>query len=306
MRRATGQRGVALITALLIVALATALAAAAMWDFNLDRRRTESLLFSDQAAMFAMGAESWAGRILSDDLADGPVDHPGEIWATDIPPLPVEGGSVDGALVDLDGRFNVNNLVDVNGATDPEALRQFQRLLEVLEVDPRLAAMTADWIDRDIEPNFPDGAEDPVYLGQVPPHRAPNMPVTTTSELVALPEMDRDSYARLEPHIAALPAGNVLNINTATAPVLASLAEGMSLADAVRMVETRPPDGYASVGEAASALPAGITVPMGVSSRYFRLLVRVNIGTVDFTMYSLLDRQGAGAINTLLRTYGAY
>ena len=61
------QRGVAVITALLIVALATVLVAAAMSDFDLDLRRTEATLFTEQAQMYALGAEAWSVRILSDD-----------------------------------------------------------------------------------------------------------------------------------------------------------------------------------------------------------------------------------------------
>ncbi|MGD8773575.1 MAG: general secretion pathway protein GspK, partial [Gammaproteobacteria bacterium] len=61
------QRGVALITAMLIVALATMLTGAAVWDFHLDQRRTEAVLYSDLGTGFALGAEAWAGRILIED-----------------------------------------------------------------------------------------------------------------------------------------------------------------------------------------------------------------------------------------------
>lgn len=298
------QRGVAVITALLVVALATMLVAAALADFQLDVRRTEAALYSEQAQMYALGAEAWATLILAEDAEDNNVDHPGEVWATDIPPLPIEGGSVDGYITDLQGRFNVNNLITPDGATDPLALGQFQRLLEVLDLDRRWAAMAADWIDTDIDPNFPEGAEDVLYLGQAPAYRAANMPVTSATELMALVEMDRETFEILRPHIIALPPGTQLNVNTISPPVLAALSPDLSLSDAMRIVEDRPEDGYRATTEVTDQLPASFDAPLTVESRYFRVVTRVNIGSVEFTMYSLLQRQAADAIRPLLRSHG--
>lgn len=298
------QTGVALITSLLVVALATVIAGSALWDHHLDQRRTASLLYTDQALMYALGAEAWAGRILIEDARDSSNDHPGEAWAFNLPPLPIEGGSVDGALIDLQGRFNLNNLIDGSGNTDPIAVAQFQRMLDVLELDRRWARLMADWIDLNIEPNFPEGAEDSVYMGMDPPHRAINAPVTSITELMSLPEMDRDTFEILRPHIAALPRGSTLNINTASAPVLQSLSEDLSVSEATRIMEDRPEDGYADVAELEDKVPAELIPGLSVTSRYFRMAVKVNVGTVDFTMYSLLEREGPESVRTLLRSYG--
>ena len=298
------QDGVAVITALLIVALATVLVAAAMSDFDLDLRRTEATLYSEQAQMYALGAEAWSIRILSEDAEDNSVDHPGEPWATDLPPLPIDGGAIDGGLEDLQGRFNLNNLVDANGEIDPAVVEQFQRLLGSLDLDRRWAGLAADWIDTNIEPSFPDGAEDSTYLSQIPGYRTPNMPVTSVTELMSLPDMDKEGFDTLRPYVTALPRGTPINVNTASAPVLASVSEDFSLSDATRVTEDRPEEGYEDLTELEEILPADRAVALGVSSRYFRLRVRVNIGSVDFAMYSLLERQGAGAIRPLLRSYG--
>jgi general secretion pathway protein K len=298
------QRGVALITAMLIVALATMLTGAAVWDFHLDQRRTEAVLYSDLGTGFALGAEAWAGRILIEDAEDNTVDHPGEIWATNLPPLPIDGGTVDGALIDLQGRFNLNNLVDSGGSTDPVAVEQMERLLAALELERRWAGLIADWIDSDISPNFPDGAEDATYLGQVPPYRPPNTLITSTSELMALPEMDLETYRVLAPHVTALPAGTAINVNTATVPVLMSLSDDLTASDAAQIQEDRPEDGYETVAELQNVLPAEISAPLTVGSRYFRLAVRVNIGSTELTMYSLLEREGSGVVRTLLRSFG--
>lgn len=298
------QRGVALITAMLVVALATMLTGSALWNFHLNQRRTEALIYTDLGINYALGAEAWAGRILIEDAEDGNVDHPGEVWATNLPPLPIEGGSVDGALIDLQGRFNLNNLVDAAGNTDPLALEQMRRLLTALELDPRWAGILADWIDSDINPNFPDGAEDSTYLSQTPPYRPPNTVITSVSEILALPEMDIDTYRTLLPHVAALPSGTPINVNTATLPVLMSLSEGISASDAAGIVDGRPEEGYETVAELATVLPPDVEIPLTVGSRYFRLGVTVNIGSTELTMYSLLEREGAGSVRTLLRSFG--
>ena len=242
------QSGVALITALLIVALLASLAASLTWDNGLDVRRTMTMLYHDEGAQAAYGAESWVLSLLRDDLADSETDHLGEFWAQELPVLPLESDSLQGALfgelTDLQGRFNVNNLVDGNGVINEGAVEQFQRLLVVLELDPRLAGVAADWIDSDVEANFPDGAEDPIYTGFVPPYRTPNLPISTIHELAALDGMDKASFDRLAPHIAALPGGTDINVNTATDAVLRSLDENMSPSQVASLMEQRAEQGF--------------------------------------------------------------
>jgi type II secretory pathway component PulK len=124
--RVQGQRGVALVTAILIVALATILATQIGFDSALEQRRTSAILSLDQAYLIGLGAEAWAASYLKKDLDDGSKqDYPAERWATPIPPIPVEGGEVEGFVEDLQGRFNLNNLVTAEGAQNPEAMRQF-------------------------------------------------------------------------------------------------------------------------------------------------------------------------------------
>ena len=140
------QRGVALITAILITALISSVALSLAWDNALDMRRTMTLLYRDQAVQVAIGAESWIQSILRDDLAETDTDHLGEIWASELPGLPVQSdvvqGELFGSIEDLQGRFNVNNLVDQSGEVDELALEQFRRLLIVLELDPSFAPGT--------------------------------------------------------------------------------------------------------------------------------------------------------------------
>ena len=105
------QRGVALITAVLVVAIGTMIAVNLMWRGTLDLRRAEAALAADQGLLYVQGAEAWAADILRQDLVDSPdSDNLGEVWAIELPALPVDGGTITGKLEDLQGRFNLNNL----------------------------------------------------------------------------------------------------------------------------------------------------------------------------------------------------
>jgi general secretion pathway protein K len=304
MRAARRQRGTALITAILVVALATAIAASLTWDLFLDQRRAFGRVAVDRGLMYSLGAEAWAKKVLRDDAQDNQVDHPGEAWATQITPLPIEGGQIQGRIEDLNGRFNINNLIDAAGATDPVALEGFQRLLMALELDVRLADRMADWIDRDLEPNFPDGAEDTEYLSRDPPFRAANRPITSVSEiLLVYPELGRSGYATLRPYVTALPRGTSININTALPEVLLTAAEELGVREAERIVMDRPEDGWESLEQLGDLIPAEARGALATSSNWFRLSVRVDIGTQRFTMYSLLHRDAAGSVSTVIRSF---
>ncbi len=299
-------RGVALITAMLITALAGLIAANLAWDNALDVRRTMVLLARDQAVQVALGAESWIGSILRQDLEDTETDHLGEIWAAELPGLPIDGGDVFGEIVDLQGRFNLNNLVDANGAVDEQALEQFRRLLQALGLDQRFAGVLADWLDADLDASFPDGAEDPIYTSIVPPYRAANQMLTSASEIAALEGMDKATLDALLPHVTALPGRTVINANTATPAVLQSLGENISPADVERLVAERESAGFADVEQTFRTLVEAEMLPqIGESSRYFQLKVVVRIDTLRITLFSTLQRSPRGDVAPIGRSFGA-
>jgi general secretion pathway protein K len=298
-------RGVALITAMLISAIATMVAANLAWDNALDVRRTMVLLARDQAVQVALGAESWAISILHQDMQDSQSDHLGEIWAQELPGLPIEGGEVFGAIEDLQGRFNLNNLVDQEGRVEDESVEQFQRLLTVLGLDPRFAGIAADWIDSNVDASFPDGAEDSIYTGMSPSYRTANQPLTSVSELAALEGMDRATFRALEPHIVALPGRTGVNANTATAAVLQSLDENMTLSDVEGLIQEREAGGFTEIETSfASLVTPDVLNRLEESTQFFRLKVIVRIDTVRITLYSVLQRAPNGTVTPILRSFG--
>ncbi|MDH4125408.1 MAG: type II secretion system minor pseudopilin GspK [Gammaproteobacteria bacterium] len=298
-------KGVALLTALLITALLATLAITLKWNNALDIRRTVVMLNRDQAIQVALGAESWIQNILRDDYEDDPDhDHLGEIWASELPPLPIDGGEIFGVIEDLQGRFNVNNLIDANGDIDQEAQKQFQNLLNALQLDPRFAGITADWIDADDQASFPDGAEDAIYTGFTPPYRAANQFLSNASELGAIEGMDKESFDILSPHIVALPRHTGINVNTATGPVLQSLSETMSVGDVESLFAAREGTGFTSLDIFDSYVEGALQEQLEESTSYFQLKLIVRIDTVRITYYSILERGPQGDVTPILRSLG--
>ncbi len=300
------QSGVAVLTAMLVVTVGTILAVNLMWQAQLDQRRTAAALAADQGLMYAQGAEAWAADILRQDLVDSPTgDTLGEIWATEIPPLPVEGGYIAGRLEDLHGRFNLNNLVNGNGAADELALRQFERLLALLGLDPALGTAVVDWLDPDSDARFPNGGEDADYGATDPQYRTANVSVTSPSELMAVTGFDAENYRSIAPYVTALPIGTRLNLNTAPAPLLASLSDELDLAMAASLVEERGTAGFTDVETVfAELLPPEMLVRVGVDSEHFLLTATVVLGRTQLTMRSVLQREPSGLTRALFRSLG--
>jgi general secretion pathway protein K len=277
----------------------------------LDLRRTYVSMYRDEAIQAALGAESWVLAILRQDSQESSTDHLGEIWASELPVLPLGGpgdsiqGEIYGEIQDLQGRFNVNNLVDADGEVDEPSRLQFERLLVALGLDPRFAGITADWIDADQDAGFPDGAEDSIYTGLVPPYRAANQIISSTSELAAIEGMDKATFDILAPHIVALPGRTAINVNTATGPVLQSLDENLSLADVEGLLSQRQDTGFSDVSATFSPLVAPeVLNQLAETSDYFRLRVVVRVDTVRVTLFSLIERSPQGDTTPILRSLG--
>jgi len=300
------QRGAALLTAMLIVAVGTILATNLLWLSTLDQRRTAALLATDQGLQYVFGAEAWVADILQQDLEDSPdADHLGEIWASQIEPLPIDGGFIYGQVSDLQGLFNLNNLVTVEGQGDELMIEQFQRLLNSLEIDPGLTGAVIDWLDPDNTPHFPYGGEDDVYSRLEPSYLVANNMMTSSTELLAINGFDPEIYQQIASYVTALPRGTQINVNTAPAAVLASLSEEINLQIAESLVDERADVGFASVRTSFQGLVSEEMLPRidGVSD-HFLLSGRVTIGDTQLTINSVLQRNPSGVTRALFRSFG--
>ncbi len=307
MARSRTQRGVALITVMLIIAIATTAAVAIASRQQLDVRRASNTLYLGQAQTYAYAVEQWTKQFLAQDRKDNKIDHLGENWAVRLPPLPVEGGQLSGYLEDLQGRFNLNALAPGNKNAKLAAVR-FKRLLTLLQIDPGLINNIQDWLDPDQEERFP-GAEDLYYLGLTPPYRAANRPMTSPSELLLIKSVTREVYDKLRPFVTVLPEDMPININTAPAEMLATLSDGLVLSDLQALIANRKDKPWEKVNDLLKAdVFAGKkdlkSEGLGVSSNYFLLRSEVRIGHIRQIYSTLFKRNEKGKVTTLMRAQG--
>ena len=163
-------------------------------------------------------------------------------------------------------------------------------------------------MDPDPDPQFPDGAEDSDYTVLNPPYLAANRPFLSASELRLVKGIDREAYDKLAPVVCALPPGTPLNVNTASASVLAALGEaGLKPEDLERLLEERPAEGYKNVDEFLNAARLTVEAPvkalLSTDSQYFRLQVEAQVGDGRAMLYSTLYRDENG-VRVLRRHFG--
>jgi general secretion pathway protein K len=267
----TRQRGVAIVLAMGVMALAALAAGAMLASQSTWSREVELNGDHVQAQSLVRAGVDWARAVLSDDRRNGNVDYLGEPWALQLPPMPVDNGELAGHIADAQGRFNLNDLA-AGGKTDVIELEHFRRLLAILGLPSGLADALADWIDA-------------------------NRPLTDLSELALVRGFDDGVRARLAPFVSALPRFTPVNVNTAPPEVLAAIADGLDLDSARALVAKRDRAFFRTVADFTSALPSGVTAPardISVATSFFLADVRVTLGGAQARGRALLDREGVG------------
>lgn len=316
IRPSRRQDGVALLTVLLVVAMASILAVSMIKAQQALLQRSASVFTQDQAYLYTLGAETLAKTVLQDDLdrdrngGGEAKDSLGEDWARRVPPFPVEGGAVQAKLYDLQGRFNLNSLWQDN-QVNPAALRIYQRLLEQAGGSSGLASPVIDWLDPDSLPHDSEGAEEDWYLRLKPAYRSANRPMVSVSELSLLRGYTGEVIAKLSPYVTALPTATPINVNTAGPMLIASLSDSISYNMAKEMVKERPSDGYGSV-DAFLQMPGFSTLGsddrqalakmLSVKSDYFEVLAEAEIDGRRRVLTARLLRADGG-IKTLDRDW---
>jgi general secretion pathway protein K len=292
------ERGVALIVAVLLVALATLIVASLIDTTDLAFARTRNLMREQQAFAYARGLETWAMDGLRRDQNEEPgIDSNGDVWARPLPPLDVPGGKLSGRLRELNGCFNLNHLV-VNGVEDELARRRFERLLRALKLPPELADAVIDYADADSDPGR-RGAEDMAYLLANPPRRAANQAFAHVSELRLVRGVDDKAYRVLEPHVCANPEASGINVNTATAPVLMSLADNLDEARARQLndegrARMSTLDAFDAKLQQLGLVLDGGPVKLGVASDQFQAEAVIELDGISFRYYSRIAREQQG------------
>ncbi|HEX7820235.1 MAG TPA: type II secretion system minor pseudopilin GspK [Sphingobium sp.] len=304
------ERGAALLTVLMLVAVMAVITAVALERLTLATRMAQNGVSVDQGRAFLMAGEAVASLRLGDlvtarrertTLAGG--------WLGTAQAFAVPGGMVVARVRDADNCFNINGLVKSEGADSyvarPTGIMQFSALLRLLGTDPRvaeqIATASADWIDSDSVPG-PGGAEDAAYGQQAVPFRTAGGLLADPSEIRIVAGMTAPIYDRVRPWLCALPVAELapVNINTLLpdqAILLAMLADGRIGAETGRQViARRPADGYGSAATfwaepALSGLGVAseVTDQTTVTSRWFEVDLTAELGGTDVRETVLFD-----------------
>ena len=314
----------ALFVTIVLVTVILVIASTLAYRHELNSVRNSRAMVSEQAILLALSAESWAKSILREDAADNDTDSLDDDWAQVVPVLPVEGGTMTGCIVDMQSKFNLNNL----GFLDQQAYQQAVNGLEDNPIDiyldirefvgldalPDHAAVIIDWIDDNTEIIVSTSAEDAQYSFENPPRLAANVQLTSLSELVAVSGYSLADVLALEDLVVALPAQTTVNVNTAPIGVMQSLSSIVIDSFIVEsLVEGRPYDdvdefyqaledenGSMTRAQIQTQLPPSL---LGVSSDFFELRAQVQINGENIALTSLFQRNGRSDIRTIARSF---
>lgn len=298
------ERGAALLTVLLLVAVIAVLAGAMLEKLRVATRLSANAAAGEQARAWAIAAEAMATTRISALLARSPdrVTLAGG-WSDRPLPLPLPGGGTAVARVTDGGNcFNLNGLVsDVGGGTYgsyPIARAQFARLMRLLnipgQVAEQVAAGAADWIDTD-DGQQAGGAEDARYTGQQPGYRTAGTLMAHPSELRAVAGVTPEVYATLRPWLCALPVAEPAPINVNTlqpeqAPLLAMLAPDTVSAEAARqLIAKRPPQGWGDPNAIWTGSAVSAASGTAVKTSWFRLAIDVRVPGAELEERALID-----------------
>jgi general secretion pathway protein K len=315
MRRDGGrrrrQRGVAMVTALLIATLAVTAIAGLFWQQQVQVRLTENQRLQAQARWVLRAGLDWSRQVLRDDAGRSPElttldggwnTGPAEIRldgylerevAPQAAPDPAEANaSIASRIVDAQSRYNLANLANAR-TFNPAEIRIYERLLTGLKLDPALAMRAAQ----------------AVAAGQ--PGGEPGTPGNRQTALKRLDELagvlgyTPQVLAALAAFVILLPAPADLNLDTAPPELLAAVTR-LSLAQARELAQRRRQAHFRSMAEFSAALPDSSVlngVRVGLRSDYFLVESKIRLERAELDTVSLLYRpRGSAAATELVWT----
>lgn len=332
--RKSGERGAALLAAMLTVTLVATLAAAAMWRQwraveieTAERSRVQS-------AWVLVGALDWARLILREDGRAGGADYLGEPWALpleearltsflaaekNIASDAIEGlpdAFMSGRIIDAQSKLNVNNLV-VGGKPVEAAVASFIKLFELLSLPTQEVGVLTANLQRASAGLTPTpaagggtagagGAGSGSGTDSASGSGGSSTQGSETSNTPLMPQqlsqltwlgLSPQTAASLEPYVIVLPVPTAVNINTASAEVLAASVPKLDLASAKRLVVQRTARYFASLDDARRLIPESTAqfnnVQHSVGTSYFEVVARLRLDRIWIQEHSLLKREGA-------------
>ena len=322
-------RGIALISVLLIVALASILVTKMTGTLILQLQRTANVMSNQQAYWYALGAESFAKTVLKATFnEDEDVTDLSQFWAQGETSYPVEGGRITGEILDLQACFNLNalrnsNTTSGNSSNDKtEARLSFERLLVALELDDvdeftaeSLSDSLVDWLDEDSSIVSAGSAEDSDYSGRKFPYLAANNYLASVGELRAIANFTPATIQALKEYVCVIPDSDLhaININTISPEhtVLLQALFDISSSDASEMLGERDAEGYDNVADffalpsvASASLTDDIKQQIVIDSDYFKLKTIASFNNSNVDLNSVLQVSNNTDLQVIARSIG--
>ena len=298
----------AVITALLVVALAASLVVSIVWRELVALRDIENQRLALQTLWLERAAVQWSRATLREQSMQSNVSYVGQAWSIPVrnvrlSDLLPEGtqqlngelsrASLSGQIVDAEARFNLADLVSRPGPSRPwqvdaSGLRAYRQLLTELSLSPALANSTASYMLRSMTEHPGDGVWP--------------MQLVSIADLGRVAGYDTGAITTLRPYITLLPDYTYVNANTASDLVLAAAIPGLSVEQAHTLTGRRQTAYFVNTGEIPlvlappsggdTSLPAGAMV--SVSSSYFIVHCRIHSARIDIRLDTLIGRFGLG------------
>lgn len=293
------ERGLVLLLVLVMVTLLSALLSEFSFSTLVDMRLTETFRDSTRSYYLARGGVR-VGQIILQEDANG-YDARNELWGQGVASYPVGDGTISIAIEDLDGKLPLNRIV--SGANiDTIVFDRIERLLELLDfADPaQMTVDLADWIDTNDQPYDQHGlfgTEDAYYMSLERPYHCKNGPLVSLEELALVRGFDKEAVERLRDHVTVY-GDPQININTASAEVIASLDKDLFPSDAEEIVALREGAPFESLqdlkDEIAPQVYNLLTYQVGyeikVKSTIYRTLSQAWINDGTRTVVAVIDK----------------
>ena len=308
------QRGVAVITALLLTTLAVTIVASLFWRQQVQVRSMENQRLHLQTKWILRGALDWTRLILPVSAVDNfGMTTPDGIWATPLAETRlddyvererVEGEQFDatlsGQISDAQARYNLANLA-VSKSLNPGQIEAFRRLLTNVQLDPSLALLAAQAVADGQSAaaaglNSQGGVLQAGQASAVQSSGSESMEFIRVEDLLSVPGFTPAMVERLRPFVIVLPVPTAVNVNTASAEVLAAIVLDFSSSEATALLYRRK-SGYFRDEAAFLAqlngkkLIAGVNVV--VKSDYFLIDSRVRLDRAALDAQALVRLDGS-------------
>ena len=308
-----GQRGVAVVTALLLTTLAITIVTSLFWQQQVQVRSIENQRLQLQKQWVLRGAMDWAALILREDAKHSSVDNLDEPWAVSLAEtrldqyienehadIDISDAALSGGISDAQARYNLTNLCP-DGIINPVEVAVFARLLEHVKLDPALSQATADAMALTLKkPEASIAGSD-----RQPGPQA--MKLAQWEDLLAVPGFSPEILYRLKDFVIFLPRATPVNINTATAEVLAAMVDSLSLADASALVTNRNTASFRDIADFKNRLSGrsqfSLASNPSVTTNYFLVNGKVRMSRAELEMQGLVERNGTSTKLIWIREY---